>query len=207
MSGLKTGGIMLGLMASIAGIGVVQAGQGVGKSELKNAIGNQREALKEKIGLTKSTSPMIATALLLDKNNAPIGGASFTQEADGVLVKAQIAGLGAGQYGFHIHTVGKCDGPDFASAGGHWNPTSKSHGKNAHAGPHMGDLDNITVAANGIGRLEQKLEGARLSGDVNAILDMDGASLMLHAGPDDYKTDPAGNSGARIACGQITPRG
>lgn len=145
-----------------------------------------------------------ATATLVDAHDKSVGKAVLTQATDGVLVKVSVSGLKAGTYAFHLHTTGKCDKPDFTTAGGHWNPTAHQHGKDNPQGPHMGDLPNIEVAASGLGALEQKIPGARLTGGDHPILDADGTSAMLHAGPDDYKTDPSGNSGARIACGVVT---
>lgn len=118
-------------------------------------------------------------------------------------VRVQAAGLPAGRYGAHIHAVGRCDGPDFESAGPHWNPANRQHGRLNSQGPHLGDLNNLEVSEEG-GRLEFAIPGATLRGhDSSAIIDADGASLVLHAAPDDYRTDPAGNSGARIACAVI----
>jgi Cu-Zn family superoxide dismutase len=118
----------------------------------------------------------------------------------GIEVRVQAAGLPPGHYGAHIHAVGRCDGPAFESAGPHWNPANRQHGRLNPAGRHLGDLDNLDVTAEG-GRLEFAIPGATLrGGDEGAIIDADGAALVLHAAPDDYRTDPAGNSGARIAC-------
>ena len=120
----------------------------------------------------------------------------------GIEVRVQAAGLPQGQYGAHVHDVGRCDGPDFERAGAHWNPASRQHGRLNPAGAHLGDLDNLEVTAEG-GRLEFAIPGADLRGNEDAIVDADGAALVLHAAPDNYRTDPAGNSGARIACAVI----
>ena len=110
-------------------------------------------------------------------------------------------GLPAGVHGVHIHTTGKCDAPDFTTAGGHWNPTGKMHGSENPMGPHEGDLPNLTVGADGSGNLTFTVAGASLA----TMLDADGAAFVVHAGSDDYKTDPSGNSGGRIACGVFAP--
>lgn len=120
----------------------------------------------------------------------------------GVAVHVQAAGLPQGQYGVHIHTVGRCDAPGFESAGEHWNPAGRQHGKLNPQGHHLGDLDNLLVNAEG-GRLEFTIPGATLRGGEHPIVDADGASLVIHADPDDYRTDPSGNSGVRIACGVL----
>lgn len=156
-------------------------------------------------GGAMAASPQTASATLTDVNDKSVAKLVLTQQTDGVLAKLSVTGLTAGTYGFHIHAIGKCEKPGYTSAGPHWNPTSHQHGKDNPQGPHMGDLLNVTVAASGMGALEQKIAGAQLTGGDHPLLDADGASAMLHAGPDDYKSDPAGNSGARIACGVISP--
>jgi Cu-Zn family superoxide dismutase len=126
------------------------------------------------------------------------------QQHASVEVRVQAAGLPAGHYGVHLHAVGRCEGPAFASAGPHWNPTARQHGSLNPAGHHLGDLPNLDVDAQGAGRLEFTIIGASLSG-ADGILDVDGAALVIHAAADDYRTDPSGNSGARIACGVLKP--
>jgi len=131
---------------------------------------------------------------------ALVARAMIWQGRTGLEVRVQAAGLAPGHYGVHFHAVGRCEGPAFASAGAHWNPTGRQHGKLNPAGHHLGDLDNLDVDESGAGRLEFTIPGASTSG-ANGLLDADGAALVIHAGPDDYRTDPSGNSGARIACG------
>ena len=128
--------------------------------------------------------------------------AMLWQDRAGLQVRVQAAGLPAGHYGVHIHEVGRCEGPAFASAGGHWNPTGRQHGRLNPAGHHLGDLDNLDVDQDGAGRLEFTIAGAEMSG-ASGLFDANGASLVIHAAPDDYRTDPSGNSGARIACGVL----
>jgi Cu-Zn family superoxide dismutase len=112
-----------------------------------------------------------------------------------------------GIHGVHVHSVGRCDPPGFESAGPHWNPSGRLHGLASPRGPHAGDLPNVTVAANGVLGETVTLSGASLvgTGGAGALLDADGASLVLHATADDNVTDPSGNSGARIACAVIVP--
>ncbi|MFD1610981.1 superoxide dismutase family protein [Sphingomonas tabacisoli] len=117
-----------------------------------------------------------------------------------VAVLVQAEGLPAGTHGIHIHTVGRCDAPDFQTAGGHWNPTGKQHGRDNPMGAHEGDLPNIEIGADGRGNADFTVAGATLA----ALLDADGAAIVIHASADDYRTDPSGNSGARIACGVIS---
>jgi Cu-Zn family superoxide dismutase len=103
----------------------------------------------------------------------------------------------------HIHAVGRCQPPDFASAGGHFNPTGQEHGVLNPRGPHAGDLASVTVGADGRGRLETTTEMVSLLSGPTSILDPDGSALVVHARGDDFRTDPTGNSGDRIACGVI----
>lgn len=129
------------------------------------------------------------------------GGSAGTvtaSTADGALtVTFDARNMTAGTYGVHVHTTGKCEGPKFESAGGHWNPTGKQHGRDNPNGAHYGDLPNLTVSAGGTGSVTFTIVGATMPG----LLDADGAAFVVHAKPDDYKTDPSGNSGDRIACG------
>ena len=98
--------------------------------------------------------------------------------------------------------MGSCEAPDFGSAGGHWNPTNRQHGTDNPDGPHAGDLSNITVGSDSMATLEQVTPGGMLQGE-SGLLDADGASVVIHETADDYRTDPSGNSGDRIACGVL----
>lgn len=138
---------------------------------------------------------------LLDASGQTIGSVRAWQTAGGVSFRVNATGLPHGLHGIHVHAVGRCDPPDFASAGPHWNPTAKKHGLNNPAGPHAGDLPNVEVAANGALGATVTLAGATMAG----LLDADGSALVIHAQADDYVTDPSGNSGARIACAVIRP--
>jgi len=132
---------------------------------------------------------------------APIGTVRAWQTAGGVSFHVEARGLPHGLHGLHLHSVGRCDPPDFKTAGAHWNPGSKQHGMSNPQGPHAGDLPNVEVAANGVLSATVTVPGATMA----ALLDADGSALVLHAAADDYKTDPSGNSGARIACAVIGP--
>lgn len=144
-----------------------------------------------------------AAAELKNANGAVVGTATFRQTGKGVLVSVKLNGVEAGVHGIHIHAVGKCEAPGFLSAGGHFNPAHKQHGSMNPAGMHRGDLPNITVAANGKGSLKETVTGIDLGTDEHGLFHPGGTAIVLHAGPDDLKSDPAGNSGARIACGVI----
>lgn len=144
------------------------------------------------------------TITLRDASGRTVGTALLTPATEGVQVVLSASGLPAGVHGVHIHQTGQCDAPDFTTAGGHFNPTSRQHGTQNPAGPHAGDLPNLTVDANGRGTLHAVAMGVTLEGDgANSLRKDGGTSLMVHATADDYRTDPSGNSGARIACGVI----
>jgi Cu-Zn family superoxide dismutase len=146
------------------------------------------------------------TITLRDASGRTVGTALLTPATEGVQVVLSASGLPAGVHGVHIHQTGLCDAPDFTSAGGHFNPASRQHGTENPNGPHAGDLPNLTVDANGRGTLNAVAMGVTLDGGAaNSVRKTGGTSLMVHATADDYRTDPSGNSGARIACGVIPP--
>lgn len=144
-----------------------------------------------------------ATAELRDANNRVVGQATFTGLSDGVRVVLEARGLPPGEHAVHVHATGTCEPPTFASAGEHFNPGNKRHGLLNSAGPHAGDLPNLTVERNGTGRLETFTGRVTLSAGANSLLDSDGSAVVIHAAADDFVTDPSGSSGAPIACGVI----
>jgi Cu-Zn family superoxide dismutase len=145
-----------------------------------------------------------AAATIADPGGRAVARAVLRPSDSGLSVRVEAAGLAAGTYGVHLHGVGRCEPPAFASAGPHWNPAGRQHGRDNPAGMHMGDLPNLVVDSAGHGSIDFIVAGATLSGaGANALLDSDGAAVVVHAQADDYRTDPSGNSGARIACGII----
>jgi superoxide dismutase, Cu-Zn family len=145
-----------------------------------------------------------ATAQVHDATGRQLGTATFTPAADGVAITASFQGITApGQHGIHVHTTGACDPPDFMTAGEHFNPTNKQHGLDNPLGAHVGDLPNLDVAADGSARFSGVLHGATLGSGDASLLKSGGTALVIHQGMDDEMTDPAGNSGARIACGIV----
>jgi Cu-Zn family superoxide dismutase len=144
-----------------------------------------------------------AAATLRDAAGQVRAEAQATEEGGGVRIRIAATGMSSGAYGAHVHTTGACSAPDFASAGGHWNPGGRQHGKDNPQGMHMGDLPNLEVGADGRGTLEFIVPDARLRSGASPLLDSDGAAIVVHAAPDDYRTDPSGNSGARTACGVL----
>jgi Cu-Zn family superoxide dismutase len=154
-----------------------------------------------------AASPAAAFAQIKTPDGRMVARAAIRAAGHSLRVRVDAAGLAPGTYGVHLHAVGRCDPPAFASAGPHWNPTSRQHGKDNPMGMHMGDLPNLVVAADGRGGYEYAIVDATLAGpSTDALLDADGAAVVIHAQADDYRTDPSGNSGARIACGVLAPR-
>ena len=149
--------------------------------------------------------PTSASAELRDPAGRNVGSVTVRDTAGGLRVRIESTALAQGAHGAHLHEFGRCEAPDFASAGAHWNPTDDQHGSQNPQGPHLGDLPNLLVGTDGRGILEYVVSGARLTGGDRALLDRDGAALVVHSAADDYRTDPSGNSGARIACGALQP--
>lgn len=140
---------------------------------------------------------------LVNAKGLPAGTATLTQAPAGVLINLNITGLSAGPHGFHIHEAGRCDPPDFKTAGGHFNPAKKQHGFMAPEGHHAGDMANLIAGTDGVVHAEVMVEGVKLTDGDTALLRSGGTAIVIHAGPDDYKTDPAGASGDRLICGVI----
>ena len=159
------------------------------------------------LGCSMAASGERASSELKDKNGKIVGRATFREEPDGVLVRLEVQGLTPGLHAVHVHAVGKCEVPAFASAGGHFNPAQKKHGFKSPDGPHAGDLPNMLVAKDGSGRFEALTDAITLRPGPTSVFDSDGSAIVVHAASDDDMTDPAGNSGDRVACGVIVPNG
>jgi Cu-Zn family superoxide dismutase len=155
-------------------------------------------------GLAFGQAPGSATATLKNAQGAEVGTATITPaQGGGVSISATFSKLPPGTHAFHIHTTGTCTPPDFTSAGGHFNPGGKQHGKDNPNGHHAGDLLNFEADAKGDGRISYTVPDVTLDEAPTSLFHSGGTALVVHAAADDYKTDPAGSAGARIACGVI----
>ena len=141
-----------------------------------------------------------AHAMMKAADGGDVGEVSLVNTPQGLLLHAKLKNLPKGAHAFHVHAIGKCE-PPFKSSGGHFNPENKKHGIFGKGGMHAGDMPNIHVPASGSLEIEVLNTQMKLG---PLVFDEDGAAIIIHAGPDDYKTDPAGAAGARIACGVIT---
>ena len=152
-------------------------------------------------------SPRVAKSDIYNAQGEKIGAAAFVQVESGVRITLDLNNLSPGMHGIHIHEVGKCDPPSFTSAGPHFNPEGKKHGLNNPAGPHAGDMRQLTVGAEGTAHAEFVDSLVSLAEVApNSLFHTGGTAIVIHASPDDQMTDPSGNSGARVACGVITLR-
>ena len=150
---------------------------------------------------TKSTASSKAIAVLHPTaGNKVAGTVTFTPAADGVQVHAEITGLTPGKHGFHVHEFGDCSAVDASSAGAHFNPTSQPHAGPDATARHEGDMGNVEADASGNAKLDYVDHQISLMNDAKSAI---GRSVVVHAKPDDLKTQPSGDSGARIACGVI----
>jgi len=154
--------------------------------------------------LSLPAAAQVAKAALKDASGKAVGDINLVQTSNGVLIRLSVKGLPAGEHAFHVHAVGKCE-PPFTTAGDHFNPGSKKHGLEAAAGAHAGDMPNLHIPSSGDLSVEVVNTMITLAkGQPNSVFDADGSAVVIHAKADDYKSDPAGNAGDRIACGVIT---
>lgn len=154
------------------------------------------------VGVAAAEGPK-AEADLQNAQGEKIGTAAFTEGAEGVKIAIQASKLSPGQHGLHIHAAGKCEGPDFKSAGGHLNPEGKKHGLQSAEGPHAGDLPNLAVGPDGTVKTEVSTKRVTFADGKSSLFQPDGTALVIHVAPDDEKSDPIGNAGPRVACGVI----
>jgi Cu-Zn family superoxide dismutase len=143
---------------------------------------------------------------LSDSQGKSVGTAELSPAAKGVNISLNLMNLTPGEHAIHVHTVAKCEGPMFTTAGPHLNPDMKHHGLQNPDGPHAGDMPNFMVAADGTAKATVVAPGVTMGDDAHSVFGNGGTALVIHASADDMKSDPAGNSGARIACGVIVKK-
>ena len=152
----------------------------------------------------QAQAPLRATADLKNGTGETVGAVLLVEQPQGVIVRLEAKNLRPGLHAVHLHAVGKCEGPDFKSAGGHFNPIKKKHGHGNAEGAHAGDLPNMYVAADGTGQYQTLRDGVTLKAGDTSLFDADGSAIVIHVNADDNTTDPTGNAGDRAACGVIS---
>ncbi len=152
----------------------------------------------------KDKKPKPVTVTLKNGQGAEVGTATISPAAQGVKIKLNVQNLTPGEHAIHVHQTAKCDGPDFKTAGPHFNPDGKKHGLQNPDGPHAGDMPNFIVDAKGKSKATVTDPNVTLGDDPHSVFAGGGTALVIHAKADDGKTDPSGNSGDRVACGVIT---
>ena len=153
--------------------------------------------------IDEAPNERLGQATLRLASGLPGGTAQLLASGSQVNISIAVVGLAPGIHGVHLHTTGSCEAPEFTSAGAHLNPGGHQHGTSNPAGPHLGDLPNLTAGSAGAGTVSATLPGAR-EAVLAQLFDGDGTAVVVHASADDYRTDPSGNSGGRIACGVLT---
>lgn len=156
-----------------------------------------------------ATMPLIASAAMRTPSGADAGTVDVFGGDGGLTLRFHLRGMAPGEHGVHLHAVGACDGSTatpFASAGAHLNPAAAKHGLQNPEGPHAGDLPNLTIVADGTAETSAATSRVGVSGTGASLFDTDGTAIVVHASSDDQRTDPSGNSGARVACGVVTRR-
>jgi Cu-Zn family superoxide dismutase len=189
------------LIAAVSAVALISACQKPAEPAANDmATANDMGAMNEAAPAAAAQS-----AQLMDADGKAIGTVEMSEDASGLTLKVTAAGLPAGTHGVHLHEKGMCEGPKFESAGAHWNPMTKQHGRDNPMGAHLGDLANMDATDGAEATSTYQVAGVTMGGTGNALADADGTSLVVHAKADDYKTDPSGNSGDRIACAVLAP--
>ena len=190
----------LSLVTAVSAAALISACQ-----KPQETAANDVASANDAAAMNESAPAAATTAQLVDANGKAIGQVAMSEDSNGVTLKVTVAGLPAGTHGVHLHEKGVCEGPKFESAGAHWNPASKQHGRDNPMGAHLGDLANMDAAEGAEASSTYQVAGVAMGGTGNVLADADGSSLVVHAKADDYKTDPSGNSGDRIACAVLAP--
>jgi Cu-Zn family superoxide dismutase len=173
-------------------------------TSLVGACAEPRASLSERP--SSSERPMEAFAELKNAQGESVGSAFFREDGGRVRIVVQVRGLAPGHHGIHVHGVGRCEPPTFLSGGDHYNPANRAHGLENPAGAHAGDLPNLEADAGGTARYVAETDRITLGAGPTSVLDADGSTIVIHARPDDQRTDPSGDSGDRVLCGRIVPQ-
>jgi superoxide dismutase, Cu-Zn family len=192
---MKTRALLTTAVLCLAGPALAQ---GKAPAAKEKAAAKKDEKAAEKTDAAAGGASVMAN--VMDAKGASLGQVTLTEAPHGILVTGSLANVPPGEHAIHIHETGKCEAPTgFKSAGGHLNPDKKKHGILTAEGQHEGDLPNLYVGANGMVQFDFFAHGLKLKD----LQDADGSAVVVHATADDYKTDPAGNAGDRIACGIV----
>jgi Cu-Zn family superoxide dismutase len=160
-------------------------------------------ALSISLFSTCNVPEKVAIATIEAKSGSNVSGTvTFTEKNGSVFMKAALSGLSEGNHAIHIHAIGDCSAADGKSAGGHWNPTQKNHGKWMEEPFHVGDIGNLVVNSDGTGKIERETKLWTVGGE-NNIKNVVGHAIIIHEGPDDFSSQPSGAAGPRIGCGEI----
>lgn len=154
----------------------------------------------------QQTPQLSSTAKFIDASGKETGTARLMEVRGGVLIALDLRGIPPGPHGFHIHQTGRCE-PPFTSAGGHWGLAGQEHGYTSGKGPHIGDLPNLVAPKDGLVKIEVLAPGVTLGSGPASLMDADGSAFVIHAKADDYRSQPAGDAGDRIACAIIEKPG
>jgi Cu-Zn family superoxide dismutase len=172
-------------------------------ADTAGVVGGETIAAAPRAGdTTGTTRTPAASATIRDAAGRSLGTLTLTEGAQGVTLSGRLVGLPPGPHAIHIHGTGRCE-PPFETAGAHWNPMNRQHGTQNPQGPHFGDLPNLAVATDSTVTVQATTPGGTLRGS-NGLFDVDTAAVVVHVQADDYRTDPAGNAGDRIACGVVS---
>lgn len=193
---------MKSLPYGVAIFALVATATGANATDAAQAEGEKTTDVKQGATSASPAGPEVAHAQLRDADGNDVGWVRIHGSPNGVLVRARFSGLPEGEHAFHVHEVGKCE-PPFESAGGHYNPGDDKHGFLVKGGPHAGDLPNIVIPQSKSLEIDVMADNLDVKGGKAPLLDANGSTFIVHVGQDDYKSQPSGDAGKRIACGVI----
>ncbi len=189
-------------LVALVAVGACSAGDDAA-SDSALVVGDTTSGTTAAAPMGDANSASSARAVLRDAQGAEVGTVRMRPTDAGVEFAIELVGMPAGAHGIHVHETGDCTPPGFTSAGGHFNPEGRQHGTEDPDGAHAGDLPNVTVQADGTGSLTTTNSRVTLADGATSLFKTGGTAIVVHAGPDDYRTDPSGDSGDRLACGVV----